>query len=257
VAAGQAARFFPFLAKENKVYEGRIRLGLATDTYDASGRPVSEECSELPSRDELARAMKDLEGEILQTPPRFSAKKLAGRPAYRRARANEEFALKPAAVTIARFTLRNFRPPEVDFGAECSAGTYIRSLAHDLGRRLGCGAHLTALRRISVGPYSLGDAVTLAAFEEAAARSEADRFILPLERLLPWVPVVTVLPEAEIRVRNGSPLAPSHLAIPFPVPTPPNVRANLVRLFSGGGRLLALARPTADGDGLHPFLVIP
>lgn len=256
VAAGQATRFFPFLSKENKVYEGRIRLGFATDTYDASGRPASEVSLDFPDCEELASAMKAFEGEILQTPPRYSAKKIAGRPVYKMARADEAFDLQPARITISRFVLRDYRPPEVDFEAACSAGTYIRSLAHDLGRRLGCGAHLAALRRTSVGPYELADAVALADFEEAAARGEEARFILPLERLLPWAPAVTVRPDAEVLVRNGRSLEPSHLETPIPDFGRPDGRDPLARLLSPDGKLLALARPTPDGTALHPFLVI-
>ncbi len=121
-------------------------------------------------------------GDILQTPPRFSAKKLAGRPVYKMARAGEEFSLAPSPVTVFRFDLRDFRAPFVDFEAACSSGTYIRSLAHDLGAKLGCGAHLASLRRTSVGPYGLADAVALADLEEAADRGEAGRHIVPLER---------------------------------------------------------------------------
>ena len=256
VAAGQATRFFPFLSRENKVYEGRIRLGFATDTRDASGRPVSEVSADLPGRAELAAAMKAFEGEILQTPPRYSAKKIAGRPVYKMARADEEFELEPVRITIERFALVDYRPPEVDFEAACSSGTYIRSLAHDLGRRLGCGGHLAVLRRTSVGPYGLGDAVPLADFEEAAARGEEARFILPLERLLPWAPAVTVRPEAETFVRNGRSLEPSDLETPVPDFSRPDRHDALARLLSPGGKLIALARPTPDGASLHPFLVI-
>jgi tRNA pseudouridine55 synthase len=254
VAAGQATRFFPFLSKEDKVYEGLIRLGFATDTYDASGRPASAPCPVLPGRDDVLSAMRAFEGDLLQTPPPFSAKKLAGRPVYRMARAGQKFSLEPAAVKVTRFVLRYYDPPDIAFEAACSAGTYIRSLAHDLGRRLGCGGHLAALRRTSVGPYSLADAVPLAALEAAAARGDAARFLLPLERLLPEVPAVTVRPEAEALVKNGRPLGPSHLESPFTVGAGPG--SALARLFSAGGKLLALGRPTPDGTGLHPFLVI-
>ncbi len=256
VALGRATRFFPFLSKESKVYEGRIRLGLATDTYDASGRPTSAACAELPGRDAVAAAMKTFEGRIPQTPPRYSAKKIGGRPVYELARAEKEFTLAPVAVTIERFDLRDYSPPDVDFLAECSSGTYIRSLAHDLGARLGCGAHLASLRRISVGPYGLDGAVPLAVLEEAAARGEADRYLRPLEELLPRAPAVTVRREAEARVRNGRPLEPAHLAVPLPGPAGPGEREEPVRLFSEDGRLLALARATEGGTALHPFLVI-
>jgi tRNA pseudouridine55 synthase len=256
VAAGQATRFFPFLSREGKVYEGRIRLGFATDTHDASGRPISEECPGLPGRDDLSLAMKAFEGDILQTPPRFSAKKIAGTPGYKLARADREFTLEPAAVTIARFILRDYRPPFVDFEAACSAGTYIRSLAHDLGQRLGCGGHLAALRRRSVGPYDLAQAVPLAVFEETAQRGHAARLILPLEQLLPDAPTAIVRPEAEVRVRNGLPIGPDHLSSPFPELARAGAASGLARLFSSDGKLIALARPTVDGAGLHPFLVI-
>jgi tRNA pseudouridine55 synthase len=255
VAAGQATRFFPFLSKERKVYEGVIRLGFATDTYDASGRPSAAESTELPGRDEVAAAMAEFVGRILQTPPRFSAKKLGGQPVYKLARAAREFTLAPVPVTVVRFDLRDFRPPGVGFEAECSAGTYIRSLAHDLGRRLGCGAHLAALRRTRVGPYGLEEAVALDALEDAGARGEAEKLMIPLERLLPGVPAVAVRPGAEVLIRNGRPLEPTDLAAPLPE-LAAVTEAGLARLVSGDGRLLALARPTADGTGLHPFLVL-
>jgi tRNA pseudouridine55 synthase len=255
VALGQATRFFPFLAREFKVYEGRIRLGFATDTYDASGRPAAEECRNLPALADVEAAMKTFEGEILQTPPRFSAKKIHGRPVYKLARADREFSLTPSSVTVVRFILRDFRPPYVDFETECSAGTYVRSLAHDLGQRLGCGAHLAALRRTSVGLYGLADAVSLAGLAEAAALSEATEHILPLERLLPGAPAVTVLPAAELKVRNGSVIEPAQLEIP-PGSSAFSGGTRVVRLFSRSGKFLALARPLSDEAGLHPFLVI-
>ena len=251
VAVGQATRFFPFLVKEAKSYDGRIRLGFSTDTYDASGRPDSEESRDWPGPERLAAAMKSFEGEILQTPPRFSAKKRGGRPAYRMARAEEAFSLEPVPVMVTRFGLRAYDPPFIDFEAECSAGTYIRSLAHDLGRLLGCGAHVGTLRRTAVGPYVLADAVPLAVLEEEAGRGEADRRLLPVETLLPEAPALVVRPEAEARVGHGSVLGPAALeaaAVPGEAP--------VVRLFSPSGRLLALARPLADGSGFHPFLVL-
>lgn len=256
VAVGQATRFFPYLSKENKVYEGAIRLGFATDTYDASGHPSTEESRDFPGREDLAGAMKNFEGRILQTPPPYSAKKLGGKPAYKMARAHKEFTLKPSVVTVEWFRLRDYRPPLAVFETKCSAGTYVRSLAHDLGQRLGCGAHLDALRRTSVGPYALGDSVPLAALEGARGKDEAAALILPLERLLPGVPAVAVLPEAEMRIRNGAILGPAHLGPPVPdAPFFPR-EACVLRLFGESGKLLALARPSPDGESLHPFLVI-
>jgi tRNA pseudouridine55 synthase len=256
VAAGQATRFFAFLASEDKVYEGRIRLGFATDTYDASGRPISDESHELPDREAVASAMKAFVGDILQRPPRYSAKKIRGRPVYERARADEDFELAPVPVSVTRFDLKSYVPPLLEFEAACSAGTYIRSLAHDLGLRHGCGAHLAALRRIAVGAYGLDQAVPLKEFEEAAARGESDRFLHPLESLLPWAPAVTVGPESVVHVRHGRPLRLGQPAVPdVPGPAAAHRGADVVRLLARDGRLLGLAKPAADGS-LHPFLVI-
>jgi tRNA pseudouridine55 synthase len=257
VAVGQGTRFFPYLAKEGKVYEGVIRFGFATDTYDASGRPASGPCPVLPGREAIAVAMETFVGTILQTPPRFSAKKLAGQPGYKRARAEEEFTLAPVEVTVTRFSPGDYNPPDLAFTAACSAGTYIRSLAHDLGQRLGCGAHLAALRRTSVGAYALGEAVSLAGLEEAAAAGQLGGLLRPLESLLPGVPAAIVRPEAEPFVRNGRPLGSAQLASAhLPAPQEAGPRAGLVRLFSERGSLLALARRTPDGTALHPFLVL-
>ena len=256
VAAGQATRFFPFLSKERKVYAGVIRLGFATDTYDASGRPASAPAAVLPGRDGVAEAMAGFVGDILQVPPRYSAKKIDGRPGYELARAEREFSLAPVPVTVLRFDLMDFRPPDVLFEAECTAGTYVRSLAHDLGQRLGCGAHLASLRRTRVGPYDLAAAVTLEAFEDAGARGQAEALIIPLERLLPDTPAAVVKPEAEAFVRHGRPLGPGDLVSAPPAPDGPGGAAGLVRLFAADGRLMALSRPAPGGTALHPFLVL-
>lgn len=254
VAVGQGTRFFPYLAKDDKVYEGVIRFGFATDTYDASGRPASAPCPDLPGREAVAAAMAGFVGTILQTPPRFSAKKLAGRPVYKLARAEEDFTLAPVQVTVTRFEPGHYRPPDLAFTAACSAGTYIRSLAHDLGQRLGCGAHLSSLRRTSAGAYALGEAVTLARLEEAAGGAAG--FIRPLESLLPDVPAAIVRSDAEPYVRNGRLLGPAQLASPLPSPHGTGPRAGLVRLFSERGSLLALGRLAPGGTSLHPFLVL-
>lgn len=251
VAVGRATRFFPFLTKDAKSYDGRIRLGVATDTYDASGRPLAEECRDWPGRERLAEAMRSFEGPLLQTPPRFSAKKVGGRPGHARARAGEDFTLEPVPVAVARFGLRAYEPPIVEFEVDCSAGTYVRSLAHDLGRALGCGAHLESLRRTAAGPYRLADAVPLAVLEADAAGGVADRHLLPVESLLPGAPAVVVRPAAEPKVGHGAVLGPDDLADPCSARQAP-----LVRLFSPSGRLLALARPAAGRPGLHPFLVL-
>jgi tRNA pseudouridine55 synthase len=255
VALGQATRFFPYLSRQDKTYEGSISLGFSTDTYDASGRPSSEEKGDSPSLQAVVAAMKSLEGEILQAPPPYSAKKVGGSPAYKLARARKEFTLEPVRVAVRSFALRNYAPPLVEFEVTCSSGTYIRSLAHDLGQKVGCGAHLHSLRRTWVGPYSVAEALSLARIEEAAAEGRLPDFVIPLERLLPGAPAVVLTSEAVARVLNGSPLSPGHLdAASAKALSGPD--AALFRVLDPSGRLLALARPSADRDRLLPFLVV-
>ena len=257
VAAGQATRFFPFLSKEFKVYDGRIRLGFATDTYDASGRPASEPCPDLPGRDGLASAMRAFEGDILQIPPRYSAKKIAGRPVYKMARADVEFTLEPAAVTVTRFTLLDYRPPDFDFEAECSSGTYIRSLAHDLGLKLGCGAHLAALRRTSVGPYTpiRGRGPRRAG---GSGRPGWSGTVPPASRAAPSRDARLHGPAGCREPASGTAVSSDRPTSSRPSPTSAARRpsAGPARLLSQSGKLLALARPSPDGAGLHPFLVV-
>lgn len=256
VALGQATRFFPFLSGEDKAYEGLIRLGFATDTYDASGRPASpERSSGLPSADVVRAAMLGFEGEVLQTPPAYSAKKVGGRRAYELARARKTFSLEPVRVTVAAFTLADYAPPLVRFEVRCSPGTYVRSLAHDLGAKLGCGAHLQELRRTASGPYGICRAVLLETVEEAAAQGHMGDLLVPLMDLLPNAPVVIVAEEAVGRARNGTPLFAAHLAAP-PGEAPSGGGPSLFRLLDPSGRLLGLARPSPGDDSLRPFLIL-
>ncbi|HVP91467.1 MAG TPA: tRNA pseudouridine(55) synthase TruB [Terriglobales bacterium] len=260
IALGQATRFFPFLSGEDKAYDGLIRLGYATDTYDASGRPASpDRASGLPTADEVAAAMHGFEGELLQVPPPYSAKKVGGRRAYELARTRKAFSLEPVRVRVAAFTMAGYAPPLVRFEVRCSPGTYVRALAHDLGAKLGCGAHLQELRRTASGSYGLRRAVPLRALEEAVERGRMGGLLVPLEDLLPDAPSVVVAPEAVDRARNGTPLFAAHLAAPLAAPPADNLsggRFSLFRLLDPSGRLLGLARPSPGDGSLHPFLIL-
>jgi len=257
VTLGQATRFFPYLSGHDKAYEGTIRLGFSTDTYDASGETVSAETetAALPGKDAVAAAMRTLEGGLLQVPPPYSAKKVGGKPAYKLARAGREVVLEPARVNVRSFRLTDYAPPLLGFEVECSAGTYVRSLAHDLGRRLGCGAHLRSLRRTASGPYSVRAAVSLAGLEEAAGAGRADGHVVPVERLVPEAPAVSLSRDAVSLALNGSPLQPEHLAGPGAEELARGDAA-LFRVFDPSGKLLALARPSPARDALKPFLVL-
>ena len=250
VAVGQATRLFPFLSKQDKVYRGTIRLGFATDTYDASGQPTTEEVKELPARTQVAKAVEALQGPLSQIPPAFSAKKIRGRPAYRLARASREVALAPVDITVYAFRLLDYRPPRLEFEVACSSGTYIRALAHDLGSALGCGGHLERLVRTAVGPYRLETCLPLERIKDLAAAGRTADFLIPMADLLPEFPRLRVTPAQAARARHG-------LAILFPADAPAISNRDLpVRLFDEEEKFIALARLDPAASRLRPFLVL-
>jgi len=257
VTVGKATRLFPFLSGHEKTYRGTIRFGFSTDTYDASGRPTSPENPVCPEENEIRGAMRKLEGKIFQTPPPFSAKKLGGQPSYKLARAEKDVILKAQEVTVRRFELEAFRPPLADFTAECSSGTYVRALAHDLGRLLGCGAHLAGLRRTVSGDFGLADAHSLDEVRSRAEAGDLKRLVVPIEDLLPRLQAIMLETDGEERARHGNRILPNHvLALPDGWPHASPGQDSVFRLIARDGRLLALARPSQDREGLSPFLVL-
>jgi tRNA pseudouridine55 synthase len=255
-AAGKATRFFPYYSKLDKTYEGRIRLGFATDTYDREGRPSSPETDRLPNPDTLRSAMKSFEGQILQRPPVYSAKKLKGKPLYAYARRQKAVEPMPVPVAIFSFELRSYDPPFLDFRVNCGSGTYIRSLAHDLGAALGCGGHLTELVRTRVGDCSLSAALSIEEIGDLHARGDDAGFLLPLEALLPGLSRYDLTDEGARRMKDGRSIGSDHLASGSPGPVPPPPDAGDVRLFGPDGALLALARPAPPPALFAPFLVL-
>lgn len=194
---GKATRLTRFFIQAPKVYAGTVRLGLSTDTYDASGETLAERPIEGLDPARVAAAMAELEGTYLQTPPPYCAKKIGGVKYYELARRGEEVPLEPKEVTVYAFepteelTEGGVAGGRIGFRLACSSGTYARSLAHELGEKLGTGGHLASLRRLQVGRFELGDALTL---EELARRVEAGEPVEPA-----WVPFDQVpLPFGEV-----------------------------------------------------------
>ncbi|MDH4217267.1 MAG: tRNA pseudouridine(55) synthase TruB [Candidatus Aminicenantes bacterium] len=260
VAVGKATRLFRFFLNTNKTYEGKIRLGLSTDTFDAYGQPASEESKDYPDCKTLLENMKAFEGDIDQISPPISAKKYRGKPLYELARQRKEFKLKTNRVTVHFFRLKKYNPPFVDFVSKCSSGTYIRSLAHDLGQSLGCGAHLIQLMRTEIGDFSLNDSYTLDKIEKLARQGEIRKFFLPLESLLPEFPCVVIKDAASSQVMNGSEVYPdsilkTHPSRPAESHTDKGERS-IFKIFDTNGKLLAFAKKNAKKQSLHPFLVI-
>jgi tRNA pseudouridine55 synthase len=161
VSVGKATRFAQFYLKSRKSYEGAIHFGFSTDTYDATGEATSEAVVVAPEAALLEDSFRQFTGRLLQAPPPFSAKHIGGVRAYELARQRKPVTLAPVEVEIYALELLSLEGAKVRFAVECSGGTYVRSLAHDLGQKLGCGAHLAALRRTAVAEFVLSRAVTL------------------------------------------------------------------------------------------------
>lgn len=191
LALGQATRLLEYLAGSNKQYDARLQLGVETDTYDAEGEVLRRE--DVPATltaEEVAAALASFRGDIQQVPPAYSALKVGGRAAYARARAGEQVELKPRRVTIYELELTRFDPPFVDLRVVCSAGTYIRSLAHDLGQALGTGAMLAGLVRTASGSFTLAGAVPWPALTRGFDEGSWREFLLPADLALESAPQV-------------------------------------------------------------------
>ncbi len=205
ITVGRATRLTRFLIKAPKVYEGALRLGTATDTYDAEGTVVAEKPFAGIDRPAVAAVMSEFEGTFDQTPPPYSAKKVKGVKLYEHARRGEEVEVEGKSVTVFEFSPQGeLSEGALGFRLSCTSGTYARSLVHDVGQRLGCGAHLSALRRTSIGPFELPAAVTLGRLAEKLAAAE------PLEST--WtafdeIPLpfgeATLDPQQEQRIEHG------------------------------------------------------
>jgi tRNA pseudouridine55 synthase len=197
----EATKLVPYLMPESKVYRARVRLGVATDTQDATGNVVATSEAR-PSPEQIYQAAAALVGEVTQVPPMHSALHFQGERAYRLARRGETVDLPPRTVTIYALNVDEVALPEFTMTVRCSQGTYVRTLAKDLGDALGCGAHLAALRRLTVGALRVEEALSLTAMTEQG-REELESRIIPLAQCLPGLRPVEVGPAEARRLRQG------------------------------------------------------
>ena len=260
VALGKATRFFPFYSKLDKTYKGKIMLGYATNTYDSEGTPTSAEKTDYPSEKTLLENMAKLEGEFEQTPPLFSAKKYKGKPMYVLARKNQAVKAKPVTIQVYYFRLLAYDAPLLEFEVACSSGTYVRSLAHDLGQSLECGAHLSELERTAIGNFNIRSSLTLEDLEELHERNKIEDILIPLESLCPEFPRIVLNSEGVALAKNGNMVFEEHVHTLSPMSL---VRKNgqtvpdkIFRLFDPDGKLLALGKHQVEKNGVHPYLVI-
>jgi len=204
VLLGRATRLVQFYSGRRKRYTAGFRFGFSTDSYDSDGEAQGADKPPILDACILERFATERIGRFAQMPPIFSAKKINGRPAYELARKKQEVELKPVEVEVLEFKLTEIAGPMARFVVECSSGTYIRSLAHEMGEKLGSGAHLAEICRTAVGEFSLEQAWKLEELAEAARAGKFKDCLIPLEHLLPNFPSTNVLPIIEKRVRHGA-----------------------------------------------------
>ena len=202
ICIGAATRVTEYLMDLPKTYRGTITLGVETDTYDAEGQVTATREVNV-SEEQVREALGAFTGEIEQRPPAHSALKIEGRPAYERARKGEEIEMKARRVHVYRVDVVRFELPEVEIEVECSRGTYIRSLAHDLGEALGCGGHLSALTRTRIGPFRVEEAVTPEALEAAFEDGTWPDLVQPIDCGLMHLPAITARMSLEQDLRHG------------------------------------------------------
>ncbi len=250
LVVGRATRLASFLSGEEKEYEAGIRFGLATETYDGtrlSGPPVDPPAG--LDRRAIEDALSAFLGTFDQMPPSYSAKKVEGVAAYKLARKNKPVALRAVPVTVSELVLDSYDHGLARVRIRATAGFYVRSLAHDVGQKLGCGAHLETLRRTRAGAFALDVSVPLDQAEADPGRAKAS--MLPLERLLPEMPAVTLNDRGIWRATHGNEVGPAD----FARPTPPVASEGRWRLLGGAGQLLGVAE-ARPGGLLHPVLVL-
>ena len=258
---GSATRLASFMSGADKEYVARIRIGAATETYDAEsaasgvgGRGEMPKPAAVSALTEaaVAQAVSTFAGRYLQTPPPYSAKKVGGTPAYKLARRGKPVDVKPVEVSVTEIELRRYADGLAEVRLVCSSGFYVRSLAHDLGQRLGCGAHLEGLQRTRAGAFSLDEAVPLGDLV-AEGPAVARRNLIPMSGLLTHLSAVLLTETGAERARHGAQLRPQDVT----QSTLPSERvvSGPVRLLDGDGSLVGLAEAKPDGL-LHPVVVL-
>jgi tRNA pseudouridine55 synthase len=241
---GNLTRLAQFYTSSVKSYAGNIRFGFATDTYDAAGDPTGPPKKVPLLLEQVRQVASEFLGMIEQVPPPFSAKKIQGVPAYKLARKRVEVILRPVQVEVQEFEITALENERASFHARVASGTYMRSIAHEMGQKLGCGAHLESLRRTAVGEFELSAAHTLEELEIACQSGKLEELFVHPRRILPQFPSVTATEEMLALIRSGR-----------AVNLPELSKARMVKVFSGQRELAAIASRIA-GTLFHPKIVL-
>ena len=246
VMVGQATRLAQYFDKSEKAYEAVVRFGFATTTYDREGEPTTPKTDVGVTAGQIEGCLAPMRGDIAQMPPPVSAKKIDGVPAYKLARKNLPVDLKPVPVSIYELTLLGVEGDRARLRVRCSAGTYIRSIAHELGLALGCGAHVDALVRTASGSFTLGQARTLEDLQLLKAEGRLHEALLPMAELLPEFPGVFIDDVTTRQVRQGRDFSVSAFRA--------NAGAGHVKAIGPDGSLVAIGR-IALPHVYHPVVV--
>ncbi len=244
VAVGHATRFIEYLDDELKTYRAGVRFGIETDTYDAEGEVTAESDASAVTAERIEAALVAFAGAIEQTPPLYSALKVAGKPLYRYAREGADVAVASRVVHVAAIELESYADGVARIEVRCGKGTYIRSIAYDLGRALGCGAHLAALERTSTGGFDIGDAWTPEQLAELAAEDRLGEALLALDRAVERRPAAILGDAHSLDVVSGR-----------DVSFETRSNAELCRAYSAGGDFLGVLK-RAGAAGWHPEKVV-
>jgi len=247
VLLNRATRLSQFLMKADKVYDAEVRFGFSTSTYDAEGEPMGEVRDVTVEEAALRAALPSFVGEVSQIPPPVSAKKINGVPAYKLARKNQAVELRPVPVSVYSIKLLSCGAGRARLRVHCGPGTYIRRIAHDLGGMLGCGAHLSELRRTRSGSFDAAHARTIEQLGELAADGRLAEALLPAAELLPAFPAERVDTPTALQIRQGRDFRVS----PFRVRS----GSKYLRAVDEGGELVAIAEMVIP-NLYHPMLVL-
>jgi tRNA pseudouridine55 synthase len=243
---GQATRLAQFFTRNDKVYEGVIHFGYSTDSYDMDGAPTSKEEAVMLERSAIESALQSFRGAFRQVPPPVSAKKVGGQKSYELARKGQAVELPPVGVEVYELEITALEGSEVSIRLHCSAGTYVRSIAHDAGQILGCGAFLKTLRRLASGDFRIEHARTLEDLARLAEENMLEEALIPAVQLLPTFPCELVDPTTAGQIRHGRDFRVS----PFQTPS----ETRYVKAVSAKGELIAIGEIRLP-HLYHPVLV--
>ena len=247
ICVGQGTRVAEYLSESGKAYQAEITFGIITDTYDSEGTIIRTADATGLTQEQIEQTLAHFLGPQMQMPPRYSAIKIQGQPAYKRSRAGETVELEPRPIEIFQLQILTWLPPHLTLAIECSKGTYIRSLAYDLGEQLGCGGYLTSLIRTRSGPFSLSDSITLEQLAEAVTQGTVANHLFSPDTALQHYPALQIDNTTAQHVLHGNAFAYHDNSLAM---------ANLAQVYDATGHFLAIATWDAEQGLWQPKKVL-